>query len=121
MKLEGERTLLRIHVDGSALHHARPVYEELVDRARRAHLAGATVLRGRAGFLPGGPLLGGHAGAVHVAAPVIVELVDEEEKLMAFAESVAELLRRAPAIVTAERAHVAIYRSRGARGPGNGS
>ena len=112
MKLEGERTLLRIHVDGSTLHHARPVYEELLDRARRAHLAGATVLRGRAGFLPGGRLLTGRQGALHTEAPVVVELVDEEERLMAFADSVEALLRGSRAIVTAERAHVVMYRSR---------
>ena len=116
MKLEGEQMLLRVHLASGSLTHGRPVYEELVDRARRSGLAGATVLRGLAGFVRGGPLLIAHPGSLRDTAAVVVEMVDTAPNLKAFVEQVEPLLRAIPAVVTTERAHVLIYRSRPPRG-----
>ncbi|MFX7764399.1 DUF190 domain-containing protein, partial [Acinetobacter baumannii] len=62
----------------------RPLYESIVLRAREAHLAGATVLRGPLGF--------GRSSVLHTAKilrlsqdlPMVIEIVDTEEKLQAF-------------------------------------
>jgi uncharacterized protein len=46
MELNGESRLLRIYIGESDRWHHKPLYEELVQAARRQGLAGATVLRG---------------------------------------------------------------------------
>jgi uncharacterized protein len=80
----GEAALLRIYLGEAHKAGGRPLYEELVVRARDAHLAGATVLRGPMGF--------GHTAHLHTSKilrlshdlPMIVELVDDRAKLEAF-------------------------------------
>jgi PII-like signaling protein len=119
MKLEGEQVLLRIHVSNLVRWHGRPVYEILVDRARKTHLAGATVLNGINGFIGPTPDRGSrHAGLV-VEAPMVVEIVDAEDRLNAFLDGVEDILSGNPALVTLERAHVVRYRSRSNRPGGD--
>ena len=50
MKLAGENVLLRIFVDTFKKWHHVPVYEAIIERARRDHLSGTTVLEGVEGF-----------------------------------------------------------------------
>lgn len=111
MKLEGEQVLLRIHLSNFVKWHGQPVYEALVQKAHHLHLAGATVLAGRAGFVGGGPLLGGHPFALQVERPVVVEIVDAEEALQRFLDAAAPMLEDHAVIVTLERAHVVRYRA----------
>jgi hypothetical protein len=111
MKLEGEGKLLRIFIgEADHLEH-KPLYELLVLRARAMGIAGATVLRGIEGF--------GARSHLHTAKilrlsedlPVVVEIVDTEEKIRDFAEVAGELISRAGAgaMITEERAHVIRY------------
>jgi PII-like signaling protein len=88
-------TLLRIFLGEADKADGRPLYEALVIKARALHLAGATVLRGPMGF--------GHASRLHTSKilrlshdlPMIVEIVDERAKLIAFLEAVAPLMGHA--------------------------
>jgi hypothetical protein len=111
MKLEGEGKLLRIFIgEADRLGHT-PLYEELVLRAREMGLAGATVLRGIEGF--------GARSRMHTAKilrlsedlPVVIEIVDGDEKIDAFATVAGEMISRAGvgAMITEERAHVIRY------------
>ena len=50
MELPESSILLRIFIGESDRHDGRPLHEAIVLRAREAHLAGATVLRGAMGF-----------------------------------------------------------------------
>ncbi|MBP6789385.1 MAG: DUF190 domain-containing protein, partial [Candidatus Promineofilum sp.] len=50
MKLLSEARLLRIFIGESDKFEGRPLYQVIVERARRRELAGATVLRGYLGF-----------------------------------------------------------------------
>ena len=117
MRLEGEQTLLRIHLSNFTKWHTQPLYEALVERARRGHLSGATVLKGLWGYFGTGPVLGQHPNALQVEQPVIVEIVDSTEKLNRFLEEVEEMLVGKPVLVTTERARVIHYRA-GGRGKG---
>lgn len=108
-----EQTLLRVHLSNRVSAHGRPLYEELVERARRDHLAGATVLKGIAGYVGQGPLLEAHAGGLTSEIPVVVEFVDREETLERFLNQILPLIPAGAALVTLERALV--------RGPGPGS
>ena len=111
MKLEGEGKLLRIFIgEGDRLDH-KPLYEQLVLAARSRGLAGATVLRGIAGF--------GARSRVHTAKilrlsedlPLVIEIVDTGEKVEEFAAVAGEMITRAGAgaMLTEERAHIIRY------------
>lgn len=84
-----------------------PLYEALVLKAREMHLAGATVLRGPMGF--------GRDSRLHTAKilrlsadlPMVVELVDAEDKLRAFLEAIEPMM--GSGLVTLERVQVIRY------------
>lgn len=113
MKLEGEGKLLRIFIGESDTVDGRPLYDALVLQAKERGLAGATVLRGVEGF--------GAASRIHTARilrlsedlPIVVEIVDSEEKIKAFMEVVDALFERSKSggMVTLERAEVIRYSS----------
>lgn len=109
MKLEGEQVLLRMHLSNFAKWHTGPLYEALVGRARKEHLAGATVLSGMFGYVAHGRILGEHPNVLQVERPVVVEIVDEEEKLMRLLELVEPMIADHHMLVTLERAHVVHY------------
>ena len=117
MDSETQGLLLRIFVGDSDRYQGRPLYEALMLKAREVGLAGATVIRGVAGF-------GAHS-RIHTAKilrlsadlPVVVEIADEESKIRAFLPWVEKMVQEG--LVTLERVQVFLYRSRGSR-PGAG-
>jgi len=110
MKLEGEAKLLRIFVGESDRHGGRPLYEAIVLEAKRQGLAGATVFKGFMSF-------GAHS-RIHTAKvlqlsedlPVMVEIVDAEEKIRAFLPVLDEMVKEG--LVTLEKVEVIRYQSR---------
>ncbi|WP_395294941.1 DUF190 domain-containing protein [Kitasatospora hibisci] len=83
-ELSGPALRLTVLVGESDRWHHRPLYSEIVHRARAAGLAGASVFRGIEGF--------GASSLVHTARllslsedlPVAVVVVDTEERVRAF-------------------------------------
>ena len=81
MREPGTWTLLRIFIGESDHIHGRPLYEQIVARARELDLAGTTVTRGILGF-------GAHS-RIHSAKilslsddlPIVIEIVDVQEKI----------------------------------------
>ncbi len=110
MKLAEEGLLLRIYVGESDRWHDRLLYEALVLRAREMGLAGATVLRGVAGF--------GASSRIHTAKllrlsedlPVVIEIADEAERIERFLPVLDEMITEG--LVTLERVRVILYRHR---------
>jgi PII-like signaling protein len=84
MQVPHDAVLLRIFIGEDDRHQHLPLYEAIVLKARERHLAGATVLRGPLGF--------GHSSRLHTTKvlrlsedlPVVVELVDDAEKINTF-------------------------------------
>ena len=109
MKLEGTGTLLRIFVGESDTWHGKPLYQAIVERAREAGLAGATVIRGIEGF--------GARSRIHTARilrlsedlPIVVEIVDTAEKVEAFLPAVDEMVTEG--MLTTEKVEVVAYRA----------
>src|SRR5262245_53642727 len=80
-KLDGEQILMRIFIGESDQWERRPLYAALLELFRAKHLAGATVLRGVAGFGPSSIL---HtAGILKLSGdlPVVIEVIDSQEHL----------------------------------------
>jgi hypothetical protein len=110
MKLEGEGTLLRIYLGELDKFGHHPAYEAIVLKAREMGLAGATVLRGPMGF-------GAHS-RLHTAKilrlsedlPVLIEIVDTEERIKAFLPELDQML--SDGMVTLEKVHVITYRAK---------
>jgi PII-like signaling protein len=94
MSVPENGVLLRIFIGESDKDPGgdRPLYEAIVRKAREAQLAGATVLRGPMGF--------GRHSRVHTAKllelstdlPIVIEIVDAEDKVEAFLPTVDELV-----------------------------
>jgi PII-like signaling protein len=81
-------SLLRIFTDEAAEVNGRPVFEAIVRRASEAGLAGATVIVAKLGF-GNRPHLRA-ANILEDFRSVVVEIVDEEGRLKAFADALAE-------------------------------
>lgn len=82
---------MRIYTDEASRAGHKSLFEAIVCKARDEGLAGATVLRGPMGF--------GHSHRIQNASilnlsanlPVVVEIVDDEEKLFEFFHALEEL------------------------------
>jgi len=111
MHIEGEAKLLRIFVGESDLFHHIPVYEKIVTEARKAGLAGATVIKGIMGF--------GGSSRIHTAKllrlsedlPLVVEIVDEEKKIEEFIPVLNKIFEEANSggLITMEKASIIKY------------
>jgi uncharacterized protein len=108
MKIPTEGKLLRIIVGEADRWHGRPLYEAIVEEARRSGLAGATVWKGTMGF-------GAHS-RLHTAKilrlsqdlPVVIEIVDAPDRIDAFLPELDVMVQEG--LVTVERAQVILYR-----------
>ncbi|WP_369245025.1 DUF190 domain-containing protein [Streptomyces sp. R41] len=98
----GAAARLTIHLDAAALWHHRPAYAELVHRARREGLSGASVFHGLTGFGAG------HPRPSHLAAkgPCAVVIVDEERRLRDFLPRVEDILGETSAVAVLDRVRI---------------
>ena len=109
MVVPEEGHLLRVFIGEADKHEGKPLYEWLVQEARRQGLAGATVLRGMMGFGPGSRIYTTKILRLSEDLPIIVELVDSREKLEAFLKTVDEVVVNGMA--TLEKVQVHLYRA----------
>lgn len=107
MQIPKDAQLLRIFIGENDKDNGRPLYEAIVLKAREMHLAGATVLRGAMGY--------GHSSRLHTAKilrlsedlPLVIEIVDSEEKISAFLPELDRLM--SSGLVTIEKLQVLQY------------
>ena len=110
MQLPQDGALLRIFIGEADKYQGKPLYEWIVLQAREQGLAGATVLRGVMGY-------GANTRKIQTFRfdtlsedlPVVVEIVDTEERLDAFVEHISPHIKAG--LVTLEKANVKLYRS----------
>ena len=84
MQIPHEAVLLRIFIGESDRWEHKPLYEAIVLKAREVHLAGATVLRGPMGFGKSSRLHTAKILRLSMDLPLVIEIVDSEEKINAF-------------------------------------
>lgn len=107
--------LLRIYTDEAAYFGDRKVYEVVASKARDARLSGVTVLEALLGF--------GRSAHVHRRhvlesdRAVVIEIVDAEDRLRAFADS----LNHVPGLGLVTLEAIEILRNEGGRNAREGS
>jgi uncharacterized protein len=109
MTLPKDGKLLRIFIGESDKFANMPLFEWIVRKAREEGLAGATVLRGLEGY-------GAHS-RLHTAKilrlssdlPIIIEIIDTEQKIEAFLPLIDGAIGEG--LATVEKVEVRFYRS----------
>jgi uncharacterized protein len=112
-RFKGERTLMRIFIGESdraqhGPHRGEPLYEALLRTLRERGFAGATVLRGIAGFGASAKMHTDKILRLSLDLPVIVEVVETEGKIQEILPELDELI--GGGLITLERARVILYR-----------
>jgi hypothetical protein len=109
MHLPHDAMLLRVFIGESDRWKHQPLYEAIVLKAREQHLAGATVLRGPMGFGKSSRLHTAKILRLSVDLPLVIEIVDSEEKIKAFLPLLDEIMKGG--LVTLESVKVIDYRA----------
>lgn len=111
MEITGKAVLLRVFTGESDKLGHMPLYEAIVRRARDADLAGATVLKGVLGFGATARIRTHKILDLSSDLPLVIEIVDEEEKINGFKDTLSELFKQAGCggLVTMEDARVIHY------------
>jgi hypothetical protein len=111
--LSGERTLMRIFIGesdraASGPQRGKPLHEALLLLLRERGFAGATVLRGIAGFGASARVHTDRILRLSLDLPIVIEAVETEEKIQALLPELDPLI--SGGLITLERAHVILYR-----------
>jgi uncharacterized protein len=111
MQTNSEAKLLRIFIGESDRYNGKPVYEELVLKARVAGLAGATVIKGIMGFGVNSKIHTSKLLTLSEDLPLVVEIVDTLGKIESFIPIVNDIFEKAKVggLVTIEKADVIKY------------
>ncbi len=107
MKLAGEGVLLRIFIGESDKHDGKPLYKQIVHKAKEDNLAGATVLRGMMGFGANSRVKSTSILRLSEDLPLVIEVIDFEDKIKAFLPILDELMD--DGLVTMEKVQVVKY------------
>ena len=107
MQVPKDAVLLRVFIGESNHHEGRPLYEAIVLKAREMHIAGATVLRGSMGYGKTSRLHSTKILRLSEDLPLIVEIVDSQEKIDQFLPLLDAMMRSG--LVTVEKVKVLQY------------
>ena len=109
MTLPKQGKLLRIFIGENDRHEGLPLYEWIVRQARENGLAGATVLRGLEGYGAHSRLHKAKILRLSSDLPLVVEIVDTEEKIQSFLPVIDDAVGEG--LATVEKVEVHFYRS----------
>ena len=113
MEFAGERTLMRVFIGESdrcrsGRHKGKPLYEAILLMLRESGFAGATVVRGIAGFGASARIHTEKVLRLSLDLPIIVEVVESEDKIQELLPELDALI--GGGLITLERARVVLYR-----------
>ena len=113
MEIARERTLMRVFIGESdrcstGRHKGRPLYEALLLTLRERGFAGATVVRGIAGFGASARIHTEKVLRLSLDLPIIIEVVESEERIQELLPELDGLI--GGGLITLEKARVVLYR-----------
>ena len=109
MILPTDGKLLRIFIGENDKYQDQPLYKWIVRKARETGLAGETVLRGLEGFGAHSRLHTAKIARLSSDLPIVVEIVDTEEKIESFLPLIDDAVGEG--LATLEKVEVRFYRS----------
>jgi len=109
MTLPKEGKLLRIFIGESDKYQKMPLFEWIVRTAREEELAGATVLRGLEGYGANSRLHTAKILRLSSDLPIVIEIIDTEEKIEAFLPLIEDAIT--DGLATVEKVEVRFYRA----------
>ena len=116
MRLQGPAQRLTIFIGESDRYRHHSLSSEIVQRARRARLAGASVLRGVGGFGASQTVHSSHLLSLSDDLPLAIIIVDDAARIRAFLPELDELIEEGLVIV--DDVHVVRYTGRPPDRPG---
>lgn len=108
MKLPEQALMLRIFIGENDRYNGKPLYEQIVLRARELNLAGATVTRGILGFGADSRIHSSKILELSEDLPIVIEIVDTEENIEKLIPFIDETVTEG--LVTLEKMRVIKYR-----------
>lgn len=108
-----QQVALRIYVSSTDKLNDELLYESIVLKAKQQNLAGATVVKGILGYGASSVLHSYKFWEIADKVPVMITLVDTEEKVMAFYNTIEQQLNdlHNGCLVTCEPVNVLMYKS----------
>jgi PII-like signaling protein len=106
-KLDGEQVLMRIFFGESDRWEHRPLHAALLELFRSRGLAGATVLRGVAGFGADSVVHTANILRLSASLPLVIEVIDSQEHLDSVLPAVDKMMRGG--LITMEKVRVLKY------------
>jgi PII-like signaling protein len=116
MRLAGSAQRLTVFIGESDHWHHTPLYTEIVHRARKAGLAGASVFRGIEGFGASQHIHSTRLLSLSEDLPLAIVIVDTQERIAAFLPQLDELV--AEGLVILDAVEVVTYVGRPAADSG---
>ena len=110
MELPRDALLLRIFIGENDVYQGEPLFRAVVSKACENQLAGATVFRGPLGFGKSSHLHSNEILRLSFDRPVLIEIVDTEEKIQNFLPIVQKIL--GPGLVTIVRVQAIFFKGR---------
>ncbi len=107
MRKESEAILLRIFIGESDKYQGKPLYKYLIELFRKEGLAGATVLRGIAGFGKTSHLHTTSVLRLSTDLPIIVEVADKKESIEKIKSQLDEVIEHG--LITEEKIKIVRY------------
>lgn len=113
MERSPDAKLLRIFIGESDKVGHQPLFESIVYEAKKAGLSGVTVLRGIMGFGANSRIHTAKLFEISTDLPIVVEIVDKEEPIRQFLDSVDKLFEQAGCggLITIEKAEIIRYKA----------
>jgi hypothetical protein len=81
MKLTGKAKMIRIYFGEDDKWNDKPLYRAIIEKCRELDIAGATVLRGVAGYGASSLIRESHMLSFSHDAPLMVTVIDDDEKI----------------------------------------
>jgi PII-like signaling protein len=88
----GAKKIARIYIDNQDKYNGRPLWEEILKKVKELGLAGATVFKGVAGIGAHSQIRSFNVWTLSQELPLIIEIIDDEDKIRNFAEYIDEML-----------------------------
>lgn len=112
MEMKGEAKLLRIFISSTDKFNHQPLYEVIVFTAKQNGLAGATVLKGVMGYGASSAVYSPSYWEITEKVPVVVEILDESEKIEKFTEIILPLFENINkgCMITVEKANIILHK-----------